>query len=32
MTLQFDFKKIHWVSSDIDSAIGAGILATITRY
>lgn len=26
--LQFDFKKIHWVSSDIDSAIGAGILAS----
>ena len=26
--LQFDFKKIHWVFSDIDSAIGAGILAS----
>ena len=26
--LQFDFKKIHWVSSDIDSAFGAGILAS----
>ena len=26
--LQFDFKKIHWVSSDVDSAIGAGILAS----
>ena len=26
--LQFDFKKIHWVSSNIDSAIGAGILAS----
>ena len=26
--LQFDFKKIHWVSSYIDSAIGAGILAS----
>ena len=26
--LQLEFKKIHWVSSDIDSAIGAGILAS----
>ena len=26
--LQFDFKKIHWVSSEVDPAIGAGILAS----
>ena len=26
--LQFDFKKIHWIFSNIDSAIGAGILAS----
>ena len=27
-SLQFDFKKIHWVSSSISPAYGAGILAS----